>query len=70
VFKDFCDSKRVTMRVEEFPWLILPKLMRAAEDLHTEMSERRAQRKNERKPDAPRKKGKKKHGSLRVTDPW
>ena len=69
-FGNFCSALRITTPLAELPWIILPRLVEAAAQLHKELAAKKvrltARRDRATKAHAP---GKRKSG-LRFTDPW
>jgi hypothetical protein len=71
IFKDFDASKRISIGLEDMPWLVLPELLKAAQDMHVVMMKRKVDNLGIAPMRAMHKLGKKrKAAGLRTTDPW
>ena len=70
-FSNFCSALRITTPLAELPWIILPRLVEAAAQLHKELAAKKTARLTARRNRATkaRTRGKRKPG-LRTTDPW
>ena len=66
-YAQFSMTNRVEVRIEDVPWLVLPKMMAVASDIFVEVQRRKASRDRSpvRVPPAKRAKG-----GLRQRDPW
>ena len=70
-FGNFCSTLRNATPLAELPWIILPRLVVAAAQLHKELAEKRTVRLTARRNVKTKAHTRRKRKSgLRITDPW